>query len=130
MTSSPRVDGRALREAIARVGLSQSQLAGEIHVTRQHLNGIITGERPAPAHTLRAIAARLGVTVESLQQQPTDGRPLLDVVEAAELLNVHPETLRSWLREPGRIEGAVKLGRVWRIPRSVIDRLVREGVAA
>lgn len=39
--------------------------------------------------------------------------------EAAELLQVHPNTLRKWLRE-GKIAGK-KFGRIWRIPESELE---------
>jgi excisionase family DNA binding protein len=47
--------------------------------------------------------------------------------EAAEALRVHPKTLKRWLAE-GKIKGH-RLGRIWRIPRSEITRLLN-GVPA
>ena len=41
---------------------------------------------------------------------------LYTVEEAAKILQVHPETLRKWLKE-GRIKGE-KFGRMWRIRES------------
>lgn len=39
--------------------------------------------------------------------------------EAAEILQVHPYTIRKWLRA-GKIQGK-KFGRVWRIPESALE---------
>ena len=39
--------------------------------------------------------------------------------EAAELLQIHPHTIRKWLRD-GKIQGK-KFGRVWRIPESELE---------
>lgn len=44
------------------------------------------------------------------------GEKLYTVEEASKILQVHPETLRKWLKE-GRIKGE-KFGRVWRIRES------------
>ncbi len=50
------------------------------------------------------------------------------VAQAAEELNVHPETLRDWLRR-GRIRGTRINKRVgWRIARSELDRFFTEGL--
>jgi excisionase family DNA binding protein len=52
----------------------------------------------------------------------------MTVREVAEALRLHPDTIRDWLRA-GRIRG-VRLGGPragWRIPRSEVDRLLREG---
>ena len=52
----------------------------------------------------------------------------LTVDQAAEALQVDAITLRRWLRE-GRIHGA-KLGRVWRVPESVLRELASGKTAA
>lgn len=49
---------------------------------------------------------------------------LLTTEEAALLLKIHPKTLVRWL-EAGRIVGAMKLGRQWRITRDDIQRLLK-----
>ena len=50
---------------------------------------------------------------------------LLRVSEAAEKLGVGKSTIRLWIRQ-GRIR-AVKIGKLWRIPQSEIERLARGG---
>lgn len=53
----------------------------------------------------------------------TDG--FITVEEAAELLRIHPQTVRLWLRQGklrGRLIGGRKSG--YRIPASEIDRLL------
>lgn len=49
---------------------------------------------------------------------------LLLVSECAARLRLHEETFRRWLRE-GRIPGALKCGRGWRIPATELERLQR-----
>lgn len=50
----------------------------------------------------------------------------LTVKQAAERLNVHPETVRVWLRE-GVLKGTMPLKRRigWRIPASEVERVLR-----
>lgn len=50
----------------------------------------------------------------------------LTVKQAAERLNVHPETVRVWLRE-GVIKGTMPLMRRigWRIPAAEVERVLR-----
>ncbi len=43
------------------------------------------------------------------------------VEQAAHLLQLHPDTIRLWLRT-GRLKGH-KLGRVWRVPNHELRRL-------
>lgn len=43
------------------------------------------------------------------------------VEQTAELLQLHPDTIRLWLRS-GRLQGR-KLGRVWRVPDQELRRL-------
>jgi excisionase family DNA binding protein len=42
------------------------------------------------------------------------------VDEVAKLLGFHPDTVRLWCRE-GKLPGARKFGRDWRIPRSALE---------
>jgi excisionase family DNA binding protein len=58
---------------------------------------------------------------EGLWQDKRDGgfEPLLDVVEAAKLLRIHPKTLRVKARR-GIIPG-VQIGRVWRFRISALN---------
>jgi len=54
----------------------------------------------------------------------------LTVQQVAELLQLHPETVREWLRE-GKLEG-VRLGERrtgWRIPESAVARFLDPGKA-
>jgi excisionase family DNA binding protein len=49
----------------------------------------------------------------------------LTVAEAAQRLKVHPETLRTWLKQgklKGNRPGSKQLG--WRIPRSAVERFL------
>lgn len=50
----------------------------------------------------------------------------LTVKQVAERLNVHPETVRVWLRE-GVIKGTLPLMRRigWRIPAAEVERVLR-----
>ena len=50
----------------------------------------------------------------------------LTVKQAAERLNVHPETVRVWLRE-GVLKGTLPLMRRigWRIPAAEVERVLR-----
>jgi excisionase family DNA binding protein len=51
----------------------------------------------------------------------------LTIKEAAELLQVHHQTVRNWLRQ-GRLPG-VQIGRLWRISAAAVDELIRSGQA-
>lgn len=53
-------------------------------------------------------------------------REIFGIPEAAEMLGVHPVTLRGWIRD-GRVEG-VKYSSVWRVEGSELRRVRREGV--
>ncbi len=48
----------------------------------------------------------------------TDNR-YYTVKEAAQILRVHPRTVRRWLKE-GKLKGK-KIGRIWLIPKTEID---------
>ena len=47
--------------------------------------------------------------------------PLHTVEQAAKILQLHPDTVRIWLRD-GRLKGR-KMGRVWRIAAAELQRL-------
>jgi len=47
--------------------------------------------------------------------------PFFTVKEAAQALKIHPATLRGWLRRG--ILHAAKLGGVWRISQTELDRI-------
>ncbi len=53
-----------------------------------------------------------------------DGERWLTVAQAAELVQVHPETVREWLRE-GRLPGTLLSRRAgWRIRARDVERLL------
>jgi excisionase family DNA binding protein len=54
-------------------------------------------------------------------------QPLLDVNESAELLRVSPYTVRAWIRKG--VLHATKLGRLVRLERSEVQRLIEAGKA-
>ena len=45
--------------------------------------------------------------------------------EAAELLKVHPETVRNWIRRGDLV--AIKIGRQWRVKRADLERIAERG---
>lgn len=53
-------------------------------------------------------------------ESDSDFEPLLDVVEAAKLLRIHPKTLRTKARS-GIIPG-IRFGRLWRFRASALNR--------
>lgn len=108
-------------------GVTQAQLARTVHVSRQHVHDFAKGRRRPSPQTLAAIAAALGVTVDYLTA-PAVSEPLIPVRDAAALLGISPRTLSAWCAA-GRVK-AVKVGRLWRIPRAEVDRACRDGVAA
>jgi excisionase family DNA binding protein len=52
---------------------------------------------------------------------------LLDSVEAAAILGIHPKTLQRMARS-GQISG-IRIGRLWRFRRSDIDEWIERGLA-
>ena len=50
--------------------------------------------------------------------------PLLDCVEAAKLLRMHPETVRAKARS-GEIP-AIQIGRTWRFRASILNRWIEQ----
>ncbi len=50
---------------------------------------------------------------------------MLSVSQAAQALGLKPGTIRAWIAQ--RKLGHVKLGRAVRVPRTEIERLLREG---
>jgi len=53
-----------------------------------------------------------------------DFEPLLDTVEAAALLKIHPKTLQKMART-GEITG-IQVGRLWRFRASALNRWLEE----
>src|SRR5437879_848682 len=62
----------------------------------------------------------LEVQLQTLSWEPVDGNDLT-VAQVAELLNRPESTIRDWL-DSGRLAGAYKRGRVWRVPRTAINK--------
>jgi excisionase family DNA binding protein len=50
-------------------------------------------------------------------------RPLLTVAEAAELLKLHPQTLRRWIHQ-GKLS-ARRIGRQFRLPAHELETILR-----
>ncbi len=50
---------------------------------------------------------------------------MLSVSQVAEALGLKPATIRAWIAQ--RKLGHVKLGRAVRVPRTEVERLLREG---
>jgi len=46
----------------------------------------------------------------------------LNIRQAAELLRVHPNTIRNWLRQ-GELPGK-QIGRLWRISAAAVESLI------
>jgi len=57
-----------------------------------------------------------------LIKPPRGGEQLLSLAEAARMLGLKAVTLRAWVAQ--RRIAAYKLGRVWRVSRTEIDRLL------
>lgn len=52
-----------------------------------------------------------------------DGDALLTLAEAARRLAIHPKTCGQWARA-GRLKGAVRVGRAWRVPPAALDAVI------
>jgi excisionase family DNA binding protein len=57
-------------------------------------------------------------------ESESDFEPLLDVIEAAKLLRIHPKTLRTKARS-GIIPG-IRFGRLWRFRASTLNRWLKK----
>jgi excisionase family DNA binding protein len=83
-----------------------------------------TGERreeKVQSHPAARSAASNGASRHSpLAQSDGNFEPLLDVIEAAKLLRIHPKTLRDKACR-GTIP-AVQIGRIWRFRVSTLNR--------
>jgi len=51
---------------------------------------------------------------------------LMSPAEVGRIVGVRPRTVARWCRE-GKID-ALKMGRVWRINRATVKRIVKKGV--
>lgn len=63
------------------------------------------------------------VEYDTVQGHPPIMERYLTVEQAAEVLQVHPDTVRQWLR--GSQLAGRKIGRIWRIPESEIRKLLQ-----
>jgi excisionase family DNA binding protein len=83
-----------------------------------------TGERreeKVQSHIAARSAASNGASREvPHSQSDVNFEPLLDVIEAARLLRIHPKTLRVKARRG--VIPAVRIGRVWRFRVSTLNR--------
>jgi excisionase family DNA binding protein len=77
------------------------------------------------------IKVQEGTSADSVPHQPSalnvanDGfEPLLDSVEAAALLKIHPKTLQKLARQ-GDVD-AIKIGKLWRFRTSALNRWLEE----
>jgi excisionase family DNA binding protein len=57
-----------------------------------------------------------------------DSERWLNVAQVAARIQVHPETVRQWLRE-GKLAGTLISRRAgWRVQQAEVDRFLREGL--
>lgn len=54
------------------------------------------------------------------------GHEALSLQEAARLLSVHEDTLINWSKHDPPLIKIVKIGHLWRVPRSEIPRLLKQ----
>src|SRR5438876_9123747 len=62
----------------------------------------------------------LDAELQALSSGLVDGNDLT-VAQVAESLNRPESTIRDWL-DSGRLTGAYKRGKVWRVPRAALDK--------
>jgi excisionase family DNA binding protein len=62
---------------------------------------------------------------DAADQRIADGERLFGMAASARCLNIHPQTLRGWIKS-GKVS-YVRLGRLIRIPQSELDRLIVAG---
>jgi excisionase family DNA binding protein len=120
---------------------ARSLAPGDVEVTGADTTNEATGERgeevAAPGRLVAAEAAHGNTDAPSVVghgasrsaprvQSNIEFEPLLDVVEAARLLRMHPKTLR--VKASHGIIPAVQIGRVWRFRASALNRWL-EGIS-
>jgi excisionase family DNA binding protein len=64
------------------------------------------------------------IVVDAVKEAMTEASEYLSVARAAEIAEVHPDTIRGFIRE-GRLK-RYKAGREWRVKRADLDRLLEE----
>lgn len=91
--------------------------------------GVIFGADVSKLPSTPITADTMGIEVDITPALTTAGRPLLKVSEVAEILCVHPDTVRGMIHS-GRIRGVQYGGRRgWlRVPREEVERLLSAGV--
>lgn len=62
-----------------------------------------------------------------IKPAPANRLQAYTVEQAAGAIAWHPESLRLACRK-GRIQGAVRMGKCWRIPEAVLARLIETGI--
>jgi excisionase family DNA binding protein len=101
------------------VALSEQRFVGTHSFTSAATNSAATverlGERNEPVS-----AGRRPYQVPLNTLSEVEFEPLLDVIDAAKLLRIHPKTLRA---KAGRgIIPGIQIGRVWRFRASMLNR--------
>jgi len=76
----------------------------------------------------RVLREELPALVAALRPAGDPGDQYLSVQKAAEFAEVHPDTIRAWVKE-GRISGA-RAGRELRVLRSALRRFLEAGDSA
>ena len=67
--------GRRLRELRERTGLSQTQVADQIGISRAYLSGLEGGHATPGIQTLSKLARLYGVSLDALHHDPWEGGP-------------------------------------------------------
>ena len=75
---------------------------------------------PALIASMQAEIAALRARVDALERQVPD---LVSVAEAAEMLDVHENTVKQWIRD-GKLPASKHGGRNWKINRSDVVALI------
>lgn len=61
-----------------------------------------------------------------VEESSQDFEPLLNVVEAAKLLRLHPRTVQEWAKSQSL--PAIRLGKYWMFRKSDLDKWLRSRV--
>jgi excisionase family DNA binding protein len=86
--------------------------------------------RGIPEKTQSAAAVGVELSRARLQAFPTGAfcpEPLLDSIQAAAIMQIHPKTLQKLARR-GEIR-ALQIGKVWRFRASVLDEWIEQKLA-
>lgn len=109
-------------------GLTQAQLAEDAGISRPYVALIERGHRRiVTADVLDALASALGCQASDIGTAEADGQQWHTTAEAAAILRLHPETLRTLIRA-GDVR-AKTLGSRYRISSREIDRLLSAAAA-